>query len=228
MRDRLRRSIEPFTDLVFPPVCACCGDLLIQRTDMICDFCLHTRFERDRSINEDILPESTLFRFSMWQFDKMGFLQNLLHKLKYDHCIGIGVQLGREAGRLLKEQTSIHEKDSWVIIPVPLHKKRFRKRGYNQAREIARGLGESINLKLVDENKVLRVKNTQTQTGLNSDERVANLAGAFRIKDQLAFKGVHALLVDDVYTTGATTFELAQSLHTISGKPCGIVTLARA
>lgn len=228
MRERIRELTKPVTELVFPPVCACCGDLLIDHNDIICDYCLNTRFEMDTISADEILPESVLYRFSMWQFDKSGYLQNLLHKLKYDHITTIGVQLGREAGRhFLKHINGIHPK-SWILIPVPLHKSRFRKRGFNQSREIARGVAESTKIQLVDENIIVRTRNTKTQTGLNSKERIENLSGAFQILKPESLKNYQCLLVDDVYTTGATTFELAQTLADATGKPCGIVTLARA
>lgn len=177
---------------------------------------------------DEILPESVLYRFSMWQFDKSGYLQDLLHKLKYDHCTAIGVQLGREAGRQLMKQIGVENPKSWILIPVPLHKSRFRKRGYNQSREIARGVAESSKIHLVDENIIERTRNTKTQTGLNSKERISNLSGAFQILRPETLNNFQCLLVDDVYTTGATTFELAQTLAGSTGKPCGIVTLARA
>lgn len=220
--------IKPIAELVFPPVCACCGDLLIDRNHMICEFCLKTRFEMDSLSADEILPESVSYRFSMWQFDKSGYLQNLLHKLKYDHCTGIGVQLGREAGRLLLKRIDLENPKSWILIPVPLHKSRYRKRGYNQSREIAKGIAKSSTIQLVDENIVVRIRNTKTQTGLNSKERMANLSGAFQVINPANLNNNNYLLVDDVYTTGTTTFELAQTLFDLTGKPCGIVTLARA
>lgn len=228
MRERIQELINPIGELVFPPVCACCGDMVIDRNDMLCDFCLTTRFEMDRFSADEILPESVSYRFSMWQFDKSGYLQNLLHKLKYDHCTGIGVQLGHEAGRQLLKRIIVENPESWILIPVPLHKSRYRKRGYNQSREISKGITEFSAIQLVDEHVVVRVRNTKTQTGLNSKERITNLSGAFQVLKPEYLKDFHCLLVDDVYTTGATTFELAQTLFKITGNPCGIVTLARA
>lgn len=228
MREHMIQWAQSINDLVFPPVCACCGDLLVDRKDVICDFCLNTRFEKDEFSMAEILPQSVAYRFSMWKFDKSGYLQNLLHKLKYDHCTGIGVQLGFEAGRQLLKSIEKENLKSWVLIPVPLHKSRFRKRGYNQSREIARGISKSSTIKLLEENKVVRIRNTKTQTGLNSNERAANLSGAFQVMEPSHFNDTNCLLVDDVYTTGATTFELAQTLFAATGNPCGIITLARA
>ena len=227
MRHLIKNLTEPISDVVFPPVCACCGDRLIDRKQMICVDCLHARFEPAQS-DDELLPHSVAFRLSLWSFDKYGYLQHLLHKLKYDHCTGVGEQLGREAGRLLLDMEFIKLKNDWRILAVPLHKKRFRTRGYNQSMEIAKGVACTTGIQLLTEDVVTRVKQTKTQTGLNSSERNSNISGAFNIISEPAVRDRKLVLVDDVFTTGATTFELARTLKVASGYPCGILTIAKA
>lgn len=228
MKRYIKPLIEPVTDLVFPPVCACCGDRLMDRQNMICDECLASRFERAINHGEEILPDAVSFRHSLWLFDKYGYLQNLLHKLKYDHCTGIGEQLGREAGRSLKALGIIQDAKNWRLAAVPLHKKRYRKRGYNQSMEIARGVAATTGIGLMAEDCIRRLKNTKTQTGLNSNERTSNISGAFEVAEPASVQNTRILIVDDVFTTGATTFELAQILFDLSGLSCGILTIAKA
>ncbi|MFO7845503.1 MAG: ComF family protein [Balneolaceae bacterium] len=227
MKEKLTRFIQPVTDVAFPPVCACCGEMLMKRDDVICDECLEYRFEQDGAGDDVLLPDTVGFRFSMWQFDKMGYLQDLLHKLKYDHVTGVGFRLGQQVGRALIGSGFFHDPGNSIWIPVPLHKKRLRKRGYNQSRMIADGLASVTGIEVIAEDVVSRVKRTHTQTGLNSGERIKNLNGAFQVNKGEAVAGQTAIIVDDVFTTGATTFELAGVLSKASDTPCGIVTIAR-
>jgi ComF family protein len=201
---------------------------MIDRDQSICVDCLRSRFEPAEISNEEILPESVLFRLSLWSFDKYGYLQNLLHKLKYNHCTSIGEQLGREAGRLLLKSAIINSSGDWQLLAVPLHKKRHRMRGYNQSMEIAKGVAFSTKIPLLPKGIVSRRKHTKTQTGLNSSERTSNISGAFEITKESAFSAKSVLIIDDVYTTGATTFELAKSIHSVTGQHCGILTIAKA
>lgn len=231
LKEKISLWANTLSDVVFPPVCACCGQLTLQRTDVICRHCLDSRFEMDMENDSIILPESVCFRYSLWSFDKLGYLQDLLHKLKYDHLVGVGHRLGHETGKRLMDSSfvdlSADEVQSSVLVPVPLHKKRYRKRGYNQSRVIANGISESASIPVVPENTVVRVKNTTTQTGLNSNERIENLSGAFRVEIPEHLCDKTAIVVDDVYTTGATTFELAGELFELTGMQCGVVTVAR-
>lgn len=230
-QEKILMWANTLSDVVFPPVCACCGQLTVQRTDVICRHCLRSRFELDLDSESMILPESVLFRYSLWSFDKLGYLQDLLHKLKYDHLSGVGHRLGTETGKRLIQSLNIELPEDVIQcsiqVPVPLHKKRYRKRGYNQSRIIANGISESTAIPVVPENTVVRVKNTTTQTGLKSNERIENLSGAFRVELPANIRGRVPIIVDDVYTTGSTTFELAGVLFELTGKQCGIITVAR-
>lgn len=115
-------------------------------------------------------------------------------------------------GIIQKEELhKVLDKDS-VFVPIPLYKSKMRKRGYNQAQILAKGLGKRLNIPVVD--CLERIKNTKTQVGLKKEEREENIKGAFRLKiKELRLKSFnHIFLVDDVVTSGATLKEAAKVL----------------
>lgn len=169
----------------------------------------------------------------MWYFDKGGYLQDLLHKLKYHHLRGVGLELGYLLGTYFLHGRSQDTLDGIynmkpLIIPVPLHHSKKRKRGYNQARALGEGVARSTGWDIIDSGFIKRIKKTKTQTGLNLRQRSENLRGAFQIEDSEPLKKRLPVIVDDVFTTGATTFELAKTLQEAMGTKSGIMTVARA
>lgn len=169
----------------------------------------------------------------MWYFDKGGYLQDLLHKLKYHHLRGVGLELGYLLGTHFLHARSQDKRDGIynmkpLIIPVPLHRSKKRKRGYNQARALGEGVARSTGWDIIDSGFIKRIKKTKTQTGLNLRQRSENLRGAFQIKQFEPLKNRLLIIVDDVFTTGATTFELARTIHEATGSKSGILTVARA
>ena len=122
-----------------------------------------------------------------------------------------------------------------IIVPVPLHIKRFRKRGFNQAYLLVRDwkqIAENLNLGLsnirIDTNVLIKSRRTDPQTGLDRKKRMTNIKNAFSIRDQAIIKNKRILLVDDVYTTGATANECAKALLRGNAEYVDVLTLARA
>lgn len=229
----IRKLFKPFVGIVFPETCICCGQSTASTGKSICNWCCFDRFESAEFSNDDILPSGVKFQFSMWQFDKGGYLQKLLHDLKYNFMMGVGEELGFLAGKQFKQRADSHlyteiETCNPIILPVPLHQKKERKRGYNQARAIANGLQRATNWEIAAPGAVSRVKQTKTQTGLSLSDRSKNLKGAFRLNRKDRFEGKFVLIIDDVYTTGATTFELAGTLFSEGIASAGILTIAKA
>jgi len=112
-----------------------------------------------------------------------------------------------------------------VVIPVPLHRRRLAARGYNQALEIARPLARLLGCRLAD-GLVVRDRETREQSSLSARARRRNVAGAFRLRGPAALR--HALIVDDVVTTGATTREIAALLRRGGCRRVSVVAAARA
>ncbi|MBO6792599.1 MAG: ComF family protein [Balneolaceae bacterium] len=198
----------------------------------MCSTCLKSRFERTElregnSTSGIFLPEAVSFQYALWNFDKGGFLQDLLHDLKYNQLSGVGVDLGKTLGAALCDHNILKDEE-WVIVPVPLHRKKKKKRGYNQARKIAKGVSISTGSSLISEEIVTRVKHTATQTGFTLEKRNKNIANAFEVTNINVLRNAACLIIDDVFTTGATTFELAGTLANAGVRKIGIATVAQA
>lgn len=229
----MKKIYQSYAEIAFPPTCACCGTSTNSEERFICSLCRTERFENVFDERKDILPESVTFLNTMWYFDKGGYLQDLLHKLKYHHLRGVGLELGYLLGTHFLHRHSQDKLDRIynmkpLIVPVPLHRSKKRKRGYNQARALGEGVAKSTGWDIIGPGFITRTKKTKTQTGLNLKQRSENLRGAFQIEDPEPLKDRLSVIVDDVFTTGATTFELAGTLQEVTGNRSGILTVARA
>jgi len=156
-------------------------------------------------------------------FTKSGRVQHLIHQLKYSKKPEIGVYLGKLFGKDLLKSPNFQQID--VIIPVPLHPKRTKVRGYNQSEKIADGLSQTMKIP-VDTTSFVRRTNTETQTRKNRFSRWENVKEVFSVEDENALKNKHILLVDDVITTGATIEGCIRKLTAIEGTRVSVVSLA--
>jgi len=148
-----------------------------------------------------------------------------MHQLKYKGKKEIGIYTGKLLGDHLKK--SVFYSDIDVIIPVPLHPKRMRKRGYNQSEMFARGLAEAF-AKPYDIHTLVRTYASETQTKKSRFRRWENVKEIFALKDHQHMINKHILLVDDVVTTGATLEACANMLLQIPGVRVSIATIACA
>lgn len=221
-----------FFNLFFPNVCEACGDRLLKNENIICIKCLYdfpkTNFHLDKEN-----PITHLFygranienATSLYFFNKGSKFQDLIHKLKYNGKKEIGFELGKQLGAALLKSENYHSID--VIIPVPLHPKKERKRGYNQSYWIALGINEIIK-KEIDTKTIIRYKEAESQTKKNRFERYQNVSTVFTTKDNTMLIDKHILLVDDVITTGATLEACANLILSTKNAKVSIATLAVA
>lgn len=228
-----KKIYKSYAELIFPPTCACCGLSTNSDVNSICSICRQKRFENAGSATEEILPQSVFFAHTLWFFDKGGYLQDLLHQLKYHFMRVIGVELGGILGKDFlhhhtREQLDAIENTNPLIIPVPLHIKKKRKRGYNQSRALAEGVSDATGWEIIPKGSIKRTRKTKTQTGLTLEQRSENLKDAFLLTDPRLIEDRFCIIIDDVFTTGATTFELAKILNEVNNSSCGILTVARA
>lgn len=236
----LNSLIIGLTGIVFPNVCVCCGLEVPEQEQLICSFCLLERFkdanpDHKMQSTAELLPEGVTAQHALWQFDKGGVLQDLMHQLKYEQLTGAGRQMGHQlANRTLKHprlaELLRRYGEHAIIVPVPLHYLKQVKRGYNQARVIAEGLQEQLDtpVSLSAADDVVRRKNTKSQTGFSLQQRNANMKNAFIVENPARFSQKLAVVVDDVFTTGATSFELAGELLSAGASEVIILTIAQA
>lgn len=158
-------------------------------------------------------------------FNKGDKVQRLIHRLKYKGDREIGIRLGSLYGNELNKTERFRSID--LIVPVPLHPNRIRKRGYNQSALIAEGMKLSMNKK-VDVHFLQRNQITETQTRKNRWERFKNVNNIFSINPDREIKPMHFLLIDDVITTGSTLTSCAETLLKIPSAKVSVAALAFA
>lgn len=223
---RLKGIIDKALSLVYPPTCALCGDLLSKDERYICAACdvLLPRvtepacFKCGKEISDDEAElcedcsryERSFVRgFPAMNYDEM--FKESIAAFKYHGKRDYGKYFAYEIAR--SRGKDIAEANPEVLIPIPLHKKKLRKRGYNQAEIIARELGWRLGIP-VDDKILIRTVNTLPQKRLNDVERENNLKKAFHSQEKRV-KYNKIMLVDDIYTTGATVEACTKVLHDI-------------
>jgi ComF family protein len=224
--------LNDLLELFYPSLCITCGERLISQEKFICMKCWIdlpvTRFHRD--------PENRVARLfwgririeqatSYFLFRKGSRYQKLIHAIKYQGLKELGYESGRRFGESLRESEHFASVD--LIVPVPLHPRREKKRGFNQSEWIARGIGERLQKPVVC-GQLIRTLNTGTQTRKGRFGRWQNVQGVFRLENEANFKNRHILLVDDVVTTGSTLEACAGEILKIPGTRVSISTLAYA
>jgi len=158
-------------------------------------------------------------------FNKGGKVRNLIHSLKYKGRKDIGIFLGEEFGKILRTCPPFSQ--SMIIIPVPLHQKKYLKRGYNQSEQFAVGLSSSMGIPYTS-HYLWRKSETETQTHKSRFSRWENVKDIFFIKDPVKITGTRILLVDDVVTTGATLESCVSALSAVPGISIAVATIAYA
>lgn len=159
-----------------------------------------------------------------FHFNKGSQYQHMMHKFKYHGNKEIGYVLGKTFGNQLRK-SAFNQVD--VIIPVPLHKSKLKKRGYNQSEWLGMGLSEALQVP-IDTKSFIRSVATETQTKKSRFERWKNVENIFKITDRKVLENKHILVVDDVVTTGSTLEACANVLLELKNTKVSIATLAVA
>ena len=224
--------INSIIGLLYPSVCAACGTTLFKWEKLVCTRCRSLLPKTGYELNEDN-PLARLFYgkvrlkavTSCFFFSKEGKVQHLIHELKYKGNDQAGLFLGQELGKTIKEAPLFEGLD--FLIPVPLHPKREKERGYNQSMLIAQGISEVTGI-AVGGDFLLRSINTSTQTHKSKEERWQNVKDIFELHRADRLENKYVLLIDDVLTTGATLEACALKLSTIPGIVISCATAACA
>lgn len=218
--------LNDFVSLIFPRNCIHCKQSLISAENYLCTTCkVDLPITNDHLNSTNVLYQKFSFEpkvksaTSFLYFQRKGIAQKLLHELKYNRKKELGIQLGKWFAPAL----STIEVD--MIIPIPLHSSKARKRRYNQSEQIARGLSETLNLNL-ETDLITRKVATQTQTKKSRADRWMNMENVYSglTKD---LEGQSVLVIDDVITTGATVGMMCERLVESNVGSIHIASLAR-
>jgi ComF family protein len=204
----VQRVAFDLVSLLFPELCNACGTNLFNGEKEICIKCLYDLPYTDYHLYQDNLVAKQLWgrlpcdaAMALLYFKKGTKVQNLIHSLKYKGKTEVGVRLGKLLGEKLRLSTQFQDVD--LIVPVPLHPKKEKLRGYNQSEHIAIGLSEVLGVKL-STSHLWRKKATDSQTKKSRYIRFENMQTVFSVNEDKRLENLHILLIDDVITTGAT------------------------
>ncbi|MCR4859830.1 MAG: ComF family protein [Bacteroidales bacterium] len=223
----LKTSLSALLDLVLPRVCVVCGRALLPGERHLCLGCLsdlpQTRYE---SLSHNPMADRFNERIRCDEYEPYAYAAALYHyradagykrisqALKYHRDFGTGRWAARRLGGNLAASPLYADVD--LVVPVPLHWTRQWRRGYNQAAVIAREVARSLDAPC-RERLLRRVRRTRSQTRLSGKEKMRNVSGAFALRSGRLPAAGHILLIDDVFTTGATLAACHRALRTRYG-----------
>jgi ComF family protein len=224
--------IADFISLIFTETCSSCGFHLFKNESFLCLKCYHklpkTDFHKEM---ENVLARRLWGKFPLTyalaylKYYKGGSVQKMLYQIKYKGNKEGATFLGKWYGNDLRKE-GLNEKFD-CILPVPLHKKRFQTRGFNQSEYFAKGLSSSLDIPLYVE-VLKREIHKKSQTGMGRFERWQNVKDVYEVHNPELVRGKKILLADDVITTGATLEACAEKLIVAGVKEINIVAMAVA
>ncbi len=233
---RLKGTLQAGLDLLFPRACMVCNARLSKTDGCLCPACasqvsvVKGEFcPKCGSLLEDANCQNCQhtqfsFEFSRAALDFRTPVTDLVHRLKYDGYRSPADYLADMMNESLAQYPEF--KDYPLILAVPLHLVRKRERGYNQSVLIAKKLARLSGKSYI--NPVKRKRYTQSQTWLEREQRLKNLAGAFRVQDSGKIRGQNVIVIDDVFTTGSTLNELSRELYKAGAAKVAGFTATRA
>ena len=194
-----------------PPFCHCCGRVLKKNSfaKHICPECVRKKFHFDRAYSPCIYD---------------GAIKELIHEFKYNGKDYLGNTLSKLMINFIKEYDLPVEYIDF-IVPVPLHKSRLREREFNQSQILSKHIASEFNKPLLADT-LIRHRQTRTQTELDTEKRLTNVEGSFRVENKEIVRGKNILLIDDVLTTAATSSEAAFTLKSSGAGIVFVLTLA--
>lgn len=228
--ERIQQEALFLVELFYPRVCMACGKSLIKEEEILCTHCelklpkTDYHFWSKNPIMQLFYGRVDLEAASVrYHYKKGGNVQNLLHNFKYRGYSSIGVKVGEDYGKELILSNDFKSVD--YIIPVPLHFKKLKIRGFNQSERFAYGLSLSMPARL-DATNLIRNVHTSTQTKKSRWDRWKNVSSIFELKNPEKLAHKHVLLVDDVITTGSTIEGCIQVLKKVEGIRVSVAAMA--
>lgn len=224
------KRLKPLLELFYPSCCVSCDGNLLSNEELICTECRHDLpFFDNHTYLDNVLHETLkgkvaiVYAGAFFQYRKFGKVKQLIHNLKYRGHQEIGTLIGKWWGSELNSYKHLEGVD--CILPVPLHKRKQKTRGYNQLTTFGIALSEELKIPFI-ENILIRKTATKTQTYKKRFERFLNTETIFELADTDFFQNKHVLLIDDVITTGATIESCCKELLKSKNIKISILTIA--
>jgi ComF family protein len=224
--------LSDFISLIYPRNCVACGNSLFKHEEQVCNYCYlnlpKSNFHLLEKNPVEVLFYGRIpltFASSFYLFHKKGSVQKILHNIKYKSNQELASIVGEWYGKDLQAHEAL--KNAFAIIPVPLHYKKLKQRGYNQSEAFAKGLSKQLNISL-NTSCLKRSEYTTTQTKKTAYERWENVEDVFELHQPDSLKNKHIILVDDVITTGATIEACCTKLLEIEGIKISVLSIAYA
>ena len=229
-RNKLSNIVNDINTLLLPIACFGCNARLNRGEKHLCTVCRHQLPLTEYTFNDEN-PIDRIFygrinikkANSFLFFTNIGIVKNLIHHLKYKNQEQIGAFLGDWFGHILKENN--HLKNIDYVIPVPLHKKKLKKRGYNQTALFAQKLAYYLD-STYNEELLVKTANTKTQTKKSRLGRWQDNRLLYEVTNEKLLENKRILLVDDVITTGATMELCATVIKKIPGTIVFLASMA--
>lgn len=211
--------INSALDYFFPPICGMCGEI---NENYICNNC----YENIKKIKKCVINEYNNRNFSkhLYIFRYEGIIRNKIIEYKFEDK---GYLYKMFAKIILSDKKTCNFIKKYdVIIPVPISKKRKKKRGYDQSELVANELAQKLNQDIWTD-IIIKKKDNKPQSELNKLERIKNVEDIYEINKPIEVKNKKVLLLDDIYTTGSTVNEIARKLKQNQTQEIGVITLAK-
>ena len=207
----MNKLLKSLIDLIFPPKCEVCRK---SSEVALCQDCfVEIKFMK---------PHLGIYSVSAYE----GVLKEAIHRFKFKNRKALAEPLAILMVKYLGHLPSFDHQEIDTIVPVPLHNKRLRERGFNQAELMGQVIAKYLEKPLY--NALARIKKTKAQFDLPRDDRFHNIKDAFKVVDSKAIYNKRVLLLDDIYTTGATIAECSKCLRIAGAKRVEVLTLSRA
>jgi ComF family protein len=224
------KILKDIINVFYPDVCFCCKNYLTNNEKLLCLFCRNDLPLTNFSFETPNLVEKTFYGripiengTALFYFIKKGKAQQLIHQLKYNGQQQVGSFIGNWLGEEMISSERFHDID--CIIPVPLHHKKLKKRGYNQVTTFGQSLSKILNIPFYE--NILKKKTAiNSQTKLVRFDRWRNVEELFYIENEVSLSNKHILLIDDIITTGATLEASYLALNTFKNIKISIASMA--
>ena len=219
-------------DFLFPPICGICGKI---NKNWLCSDCEKTlnrikknkiiKIQKNNRYNKDCVIENNIFYDKLlYIFPYKGVIRQLILKFKFKNQAYISNLFSRF---IIIDEFCCRNIESYdIIIPIPMFEKKKKQRGYNQTELIVNNISKKLNI-IVENNCVIKIKNTKVQSLLSGLERKENIKNAFLVNNKGKIENKNIIVFDDIFTTGETVNEVSRILKQAGARRILVLVLAK-